>query len=82
MIGGFNNGNFDLKLSIAKIKLHQIKVLYSRVQKRCPKTIVHALKLLKYKQHWLNFLTLISIIGFTVLAHNRPYEISCVLARK
>ena len=65
MIGGFNNGDFDLKLSIAKIKLCQIKVLYSRVQKRCPKTIVHALKLLKYKQHWLIFLTFISIIGLT-----------------
>ena len=24
MIGGFNNGNFDLKLPIAKIKLHKI----------------------------------------------------------
>ena len=28
MSGGFNNGNFDLKLPIAKIKLHQIKALY------------------------------------------------------
>ena len=82
MIGGINNGNFDLKLSIAKIKLCQIKVLYSGVKKRCPKTIVHALKLLKYKQHWLNFFTFISIIGLTVLAHDRPYEIACVLARK
>ena len=35
MIGGFNNGDFDLKL------------------------------LLKYKQHWLNFFTFISIIGLT-----------------
>ena len=65
MIGGFNNGGFDLKLSIAKIKLRQIKVLYIKVQKRCPKTIVHALKLLKYNQHWLYFLTFISIIGLT-----------------
>ena len=29
MIGGFNNGNFNLKSPIAKIKLHQIKALYS-----------------------------------------------------
>ena len=28
MSGSFNNGNFDLKLPIAKIKLHQIKALY------------------------------------------------------
>ena len=28
MISGFNNGDFDLKLPIPKIKLHQIKVLY------------------------------------------------------
>ena len=29
MIGGFNNGTFDLKSPIAKIKLCQIKALYS-----------------------------------------------------
>ena len=29
MLDGFNNDNFDLKLPIAKIKLCQIKVLYS-----------------------------------------------------
>ena len=28
MIGGFINGDFNLKLPIAKIKLHQIKALY------------------------------------------------------
>ena len=28
MIGGFNNGDFDLKSPIATITLHQIKVLY------------------------------------------------------
>ena len=28
MIGGFNNDDFNLKLPIAKIKLHQIKALY------------------------------------------------------
>ena len=65
MIGNFNNGDFDLKLSITKIKLCQVKVLYSRVQKRCLKTIVHALILLKYKQHWLTFFTFIIIIGLT-----------------
>ena len=29
MIVGFNKGDFDLKSPITKIKLHQIKVLYS-----------------------------------------------------
>ena len=29
MNGGFNNGDFDLKLPISKIKLCQIKALYS-----------------------------------------------------
>ena len=32
MIGGFNNGDFDLKSPITNIKLHQNKALYNKTR--------------------------------------------------